>query len=114
MKKLYVLPVLFCLCACDNNKIAGKCLTNRSTITTTEQDGKDIGTTITEFLLCGCFDDIKSEKPTFVFSEDEFLFESSYSFVSNDSEIAKPDNKLCNKKCTKLCKKRHFFNVANQ
>ncbi len=105
MKKLFILPILLCLCACDNNKIAGKCLTNRSTITTTEQDGKKISTTITEFLLCGCFDDIKSEKPTFVFSEDEFLFESSYSFVSNDSEITKHDNRQCDKQCTKLCKK---------
>lgn len=106
MKKLYVLPVLLCLCACDNNTIVGKCLVTRSTTTNIEQDGKDIGTTVTEFLLCGCFDDIKSEKPTFLFSEDEFLFESTYSFASNDLEIKKPDNKQCNKKCTKLCKKR--------
>lgn len=106
MKKLFILPILLCLCACDNNKIAGKCLTNRSTITTTEQDGKKlVQTTVTEFLLCGCFDDIKSEEPTFVFSEDEFLFESTYSFASNDSEIAKPDNRQCDKQCTKLCKK---------
>ena len=105
MKKLFILPVLLCLCACDNNTIVGKCLVNRSTTTTTEQDEKNIGTTITEFLLCGCFDDIKSKEPTFVFSEDEFLFESTYSFASNDSEITKPDNKQCDKQCTKLCKK---------
>lgn len=106
MKKLFILPVLLCLYACDNNTIIGKCLNNRSTTTTTEQDGKNISTTVTEFLLCGCFDDIKSENPTFVFSEDEFLFESTYSFANNDLEITKPDNKQCDKQCTKLCKKR--------
>ena len=106
MKKLLILPVFLCLCACDNNTIVGKCLNNRRTNTTTEQDGKNIGTTVTEFLLCGCFDGIKSEKPTFVFSEDEFLFESTYSFASDDLEITKPDNRQCDKQCTKLCKKR--------
>lgn len=92
-------------CSFSDNTIVGKCLINRSSTTITKRDGKNIGTTVTEFLLCGCFNDIKSEKPVFMISEDEFSFESTYSFESKDFEITKPDNEQCDKQCTKLCEK---------
>lgn len=121
MKKLFILPVLLCLCACDNNKIVGKCLPNERTITTTEQNGKTIKTSTTELFLCGCFDSAESDTPQFMISKEEFSFEISNTETLNEIEDsveytertttdtitdnATQKNTSCNKKCTRLCKK---------
>ena len=123
MKKLFILPVLLCLCACDNNKIVGKCLPNERTITTTEQNGKTIKTSTTELFLCGCFDSTESGTPQFMISKEEFSFEISNTETLNaiedsveyaertttdtitDNATQKNTNTSCNKKCTRLCKK---------
>lgn len=124
MKKLYVLPVLLCLCACDNNTIVGKCLPNERTVTTTEQNGKTIKTSTVELFLCGCFDDVESDTPQFMISKEEFSFKISNAETINeieesveytehtttntitDSATSKSTDKSCNKQCTKLCNKR--------
>ena len=119
MKKLYILPVLFCLCACDNNTIVGKCLPNERTVTTTEQNGKIIKTSTTELFLCGCFDNVESDTPQFMISKEEFSFKTSDTETINEIEESveytertttntitdNTINKSCNKECTKLCKK---------
>ena len=123
MKKLCVLPVLFCLCACDNNTIVGKCLPNEKITTTTEQNGKTIKTSTTELFLCGCFDNIESDTPQFMISKEEFSFEISNTETINeieesveytehtttdtitDNTTQKNTDTNCNKKCTKICKK---------
>ncbi len=119
MKKLFILPVLLCLCACDNNKIVGKCLPNERTITTTEQNGKTIKTSTTELFLCGCFDSAESDTPQFMISKEEFSFKTSDTETINEIEESveytertttntitdNTTNKSCDKKCTKLCKK---------
>lgn len=123
MKKLFILPVLLCLCACDNNKIVGKCLLNERTITTTEQNGKTIKTSTTELFLCGCFDSAESDTPQFMISKEDFSFEISNTETLNeiedsveytertttdtitDNATQKNTNTSCNKKCTRLCKK---------
>ena len=123
MKKLYVLPVLLCLCACDNNTIVGKCLPNEKITTTTEQNGKTIKTSTTELFLCGCFDNVGSDTPQFMISKEEFLFEISNTETINeieesveytehtttdtitDNTTQKNTDTNCNKKCTKICKK---------
>ena len=120
MKKLYVLPVLLCLCACDNNTIVGKCLPNERTVTTTEQNGKIIKTSTAELFLCGCFGNIESDTPQFMISQEEFSFKISNIETINEIEesveytertttntiTGNTVNKSCDKKCTKLCKKR--------
>ena len=123
MKKLFVLPVLLCLCACDSNTIVGKCLQNERTTTTTEQNGKIIKTSTKDLFLCGCFDSIESDIPQFMISKEEFSFEISNTETLNEIEDSveytqrtttdvitdgatqKSADKACNKKCTKLCKK---------
>lgn len=123
MKKLLILPVLLCLCACDNNPVVGKCLPNERTITTTEQDGKIIKTSTTELFLCGCFDSTESDAPQFMISKEEFSFEISNTETLNEIEDSveytertttdtitgnatqKNADASCNKKCTKVCKK---------
>ena len=119
MKRLYVLPVLLCLCACDNNTIVGKCLPNERTVTTTEQNGKIIKTSTAELFLCGCFDNVESDTPQFMISKEEFSFKISNAETINEIEESleytehtttntitdNTINKSCNKKCTKLCKK---------
>ena len=123
MKRLFVLPVLSCLCACDNSTVVGKCLQNERTITTTEQNGKIIKTSTTELFLCGCFDSAESDVPQFMISKEEFSFEISDTITLNEIEDSveytehtttdvitdgatqKSANKSCNKKCKKLCKK---------
>ena len=107
MKKLYVLPVLLCLCSCDNTTIVGKCLPNERTVTTiTEQNGETIKTSTTELFLCGCFDNVESDTPQFMISKEEFLFKISNAETINEIETITENtiNKTCNKKCTKLCK----------
>lgn len=123
MKKLLILPVLFCLCACDNNTVVGKCLPNEKTVTTTEQGGKIIKTSTTELFLCGCFDSTESDAPQFMISKEEFSFKISNTETLNEIEDSveytertttdtitgnatqKNAGASCNKKCTKLCKK---------
>lgn len=119
MKRLYVLPVLLCLCACDNNTIVGKCLPNERAITTTEQNGKIIKTSTAELFLCGCFDNVESDTPQFMISKEAFSFKTSDTVTINEIEESveykestttspitdNTTNKICDKKCTKLCKK---------
>lgn len=123
MKKLLILTVLFCLCACDNNTVVGECLPNEKTVTTTEQDGKIIKTSTTELFLCGCFDSTESDAPQFMISKEEFSFKISNTETLNEIEDSveytertttdtitgnatqKNADASCNKKCTKLCKK---------
>ena len=119
MKKLYVLPVLLCLCACDNNTIVGKCLPNERTVTTVEQNGKIIKTSTAELFLCGCFDNVESDTPQFMIAKEEFSFKTSDTETINEIEESveytertttntitdNTINKSCNKECTKLCKK---------
>ena len=124
MKKLCILPVLLCLCACDNNTITGKCLPNERTVSNTEQNGQNVKTSTTESFLCGCFKDTKSEMPDFMIPKDEFSFKiSNTETVSeiqdsveytvhtttetiSNTATAKTANKSCNRDCTKLCKHR--------
>lgn len=123
MKKLFILPVLLCLCSCDNNTIIGKCLPNERSTTTTEQNGKTVKTSTSELFLCGCFDSVESDVPQFMISKEEFSFEISNTEtlaeiedsveytertttdVITNNATQKSANKSCNKKCTKLCKK---------
>ena len=123
MKKLLILPILLCLCACDNNTIVGKCLPNERTTTTTEQNGKIIKTSTKDLFLCGCFDRVESDAPQFMISKEEFSFEISNTETSaeiedsveytqrtttdtiTDSTTQQIADKSCDKKCTKLCKK---------
>lgn len=124
MKKLCILPVLLCMCACDNNPITGKCLPNERTISTTEQNGQTIKTSTSELFLCGCFKDAESEMPDFMIPKDEFSFEISNTETVNEVQdsveytehtttetvsntaTAKVADKSCNRNCTKLCNKR--------
>ena len=103
MKKVFVLPVLLCLCACDNNTIVGKCLTNRTSTTTTEQDRQVVETKVTNFLLCGCFKDSKSKDPAFMIPEEEFVFKAE------GSEVQKSDKITCDKQCKKSCETHLSF-----
>lgn len=119
MKKLLILPILLCLCACDNNTIVGKCLPNERTTTTTEQNGKIIKTSTKDLFLCGCFNRVEFDTPQFMISKEEFSFEISNTETLNeiedsveytertttDNATSKSADKSCNKKCTKLCKK---------
>ena len=91
MKKAFVLMLVF-LCACDNGTV-GKCLTNERSVTTTEQDGTIIETTTIDTLLCGCFENKKSNEPYFIIPTDEFSFQSET-----------PTSQDCDRQCVKLCK----------
>lgn len=127
MKKIFILSVLFCLCACDNNAFVGKCFLNEKTTTTTEQNGKIIKTSNTELFLCGCFDSVESDSPQFMIPKEEFSFKNTNTEKSGELEdlieytedttfVEYPitdsiaDNTTqdatCDKKCTKMCKKR--------
>lgn len=120
MKKIFILSVLFCLCACDNNAFVGKCFLNEKTTTTTEQNGKIIKTSNTELFLCGCFDSVESDTPKFMIPKEEFSFKNSNTEKSGELEdFVKytyhittdivTDNTIqdatCDKKCTEICKK---------
>jgi hypothetical protein len=124
MKKLFILPVLLCLCACDNNTestvASGLCLRNAKTITTTEQNGEVVKTTTTELFLCKCF----TNKDSFMMPQDEFAFEFSTTDTANGIEpsveytehtktetFAESTTKQsvhsdCDKSCTKACQKK--------
>ena len=119
MKKIFILPVLFCLCACDNNTVVGKCLPQEKNITTIEQNGKTIQTSTTVSFLCGCFDDAESDTPQIMLSKEAFSFETTDTITLNEIEesveyierktpdtITDADNATpeCNKDCTKHCK----------
>ena len=119
MKKIFILPVLFCLCACDNNTIVGKCLPHERTVAISEQNGEIMEKSTVESFKCGCFENIESDTPKFM--ADEFSFETSSTLTSdqfNDSATytektikedisgdTKITDKSCNKKCTEFCKK---------
>ena len=119
MKKLGLLFVLMCLCACDGDTIVGKCSLHERTVTIVEQNGKIVKKSTVESFMCGCFENIEADKPKFM--ADEFSFETSDTLTANEfddsgvyterttrediSEDTKVTNKSCNKKCTKLCKK---------
>jgi len=99
MKKLLLLSLCFVVAACDNGGFIGKCLPNERTITTTEENGQVVEVSKTHLLLCGCFDNNQfdnnqSEVPNFMISKEEFSFESELE-----------SNKICDKQCSKLCKK---------
>lgn len=94
MKKLLLLSLCLVVAACDNGGFMGKCLPNERTITTTEENGRVVEVSKTHLLLCGCFDNNESEIPNFMISKEEFSFESELE-----------SNKICDKQCSKLCKK---------
>lgn len=103
MKKICLLILCFGLVACDNG-IVGKCLPNNSTISTTEQDGKVIGTKTTVRYICGCFENKESDLPDFGPSNEEFSFETTDTKTVNDVERVDGANKVCDKQCTKWCR----------
>ena len=94
MKKLLLLSLCLVVAACDNGGFIGKCLPNERTITTTEENGQVVEVSKTHLLLCGCFVNNQSEVQNFMISKEEFSFESELE-----------SNKICDKQCSKLCKK---------
>lgn len=129
MKKFCLLLLCFGLTACDNNGVIGKCVPNTSSTTTTEQNGKVIEIKTTVRYMCGCFENKESDLPDFGPSNEEFSFETTdketvqdiepvddveYKYIEKTQtetvEISGTEsktyaNKVCDKQCTKWCKK---------